>query len=44
MYVNRGPALLEYLDSLPAIDRLSQGPLRLPIVDKYKVCRSVIYQ
>lgn len=32
----RGPSLLEYLDSLPSISRNVNGPLRIPITDKYK--------
>ncbi|VDP96045.1 unnamed protein product [Echinostoma caproni] len=32
----RGPSLLELLDSLPGITRKIDGPLRIPISDKYK--------
>ncbi|THD19275.1 Elongation factor Tu [Fasciola hepatica] len=32
----RGPSLLELLDSLPGITRKVDGPLRIPISDKYK--------
>ncbi|KAG5447509.1 Eukaryotic peptide chain release factor GTP-binding subunit ERF3A [Clonorchis sinensis] len=32
----RGPSLLEFLDSLPSISRKTDGPLRIPITDKYK--------
>ncbi|KAA0186797.1 Eukaryotic peptide chain release factor GTP-binding subunit ERF3A [Fasciolopsis buskii] len=32
----RGPSLLELLDSLPGITRKTDGPLRIPISDKYK--------
>jgi peptide chain release factor subunit 3 len=31
-----GPSLLETLDSLPLIQRNTEGPLRVPILDKYK--------
>ena len=32
----RGPSLLEYLDKLPGVGRQFDGPVRLPIVDKYR--------
>ncbi|KAF5399664.1 Peptide chain release factor subunit 3 [Paragonimus heterotremus] len=32
----RGPTLLEYLDALPSFTRNVDGPLRIPVVDKYK--------
>lgn len=32
-----GPSLIQYLDSLPPVSRMSEGPVRLPIVDRYKV-------
>ena len=32
-----GPALLEYLDKLPPMNRNEDGPVRLPVVDRYKV-------
>ncbi|TGZ73682.1 hypothetical protein CRM22_001402 [Opisthorchis felineus] len=32
----RGPSLLDFLDSLPSISRKTNGPLRIPITDKYK--------
>nr|CAX76106.1 G1 to S phase transition protein [Schistosoma japonicum] len=32
----RGPSLLEYLDSLPSFSRKTDGPLRLPVTDRYK--------
>ncbi|CAH8456914.1 unnamed protein product [Schistosoma turkestanicum] len=32
----RGPSLLEYLDSLPSFPRCTDGPLRLPVSDRYK--------
>lgn len=34
--VDRGPSFLDYLESLPSFKRLSEGPVRIPIVDKYK--------
>ena len=32
-----GPSLIEYLDGLPAVNRMNEGPLRIPILDRYKV-------
>lgn len=32
----RGPSLIEYLDSLPAISRALDKPFRMPVVDRYK--------
>ncbi len=34
---NRGPCFIEYLEKLPVINRTISGPLRMPIIDKYKV-------
>jgi translation elongation factor EF-1alpha len=34
----RGPIFVEYLDSLPSLNRSIDGPLRILIVDRYKVC------
>jgi len=31
----RGPTFIEYLENLPEISRSSEGPVRMPIVDKY---------
>ncbi|XP_077980483.1 eukaryotic peptide chain release factor GTP-binding subunit ERF3A-like [Glandiceps talaboti] len=31
-----GPALIPYLDDLPSLSRTSDGPLRLPVIEKYK--------
>jgi peptide chain release factor subunit 3 len=31
-----GPTFIDYLDQLPVIGRLPNGPLRIPIIDKYK--------
>lgn len=33
----RGPCFIEYIDSLPSISRAKDGPVRIPIVDKYSV-------
>jgi len=33
----RGPSLIQYLENLPPISRMDEGPVRLPIVDRYKV-------
>lgn len=32
-----GPCFIDYLDSLPTINRTVNGPLRMPLIDKYKV-------
>lgn len=32
----RGPPLLEYLDSMPPMNREKDAPVRVPIVDRYK--------
>ncbi|XP_065187959.1 eukaryotic peptide chain release factor GTP-binding subunit ERF3A-like [Sycon ciliatum] len=37
-----GPAFLEYLDQLPTITRSSSGPIRIPIVDRYKDMGTII--
>ncbi len=34
----RGPNFIEYLDSLPSFNRSIDGPFRMPIVERYKVC------
>lgn len=36
----RGPALIEYLDALPSMNRMAEGPVRVPVVDRYKVRRN----
>lgn len=36
-FSNRGLPFIAHLDSLPNFTRSSDGPVRLPIVDKYKV-------
>ena len=35
--VLRGSPFIKYLDNFPPIPRDDNGPLRMPIVDKYKV-------
>ncbi|CAH1795378.1 unnamed protein product [Owenia fusiformis] len=37
-----GPPLLTYLNDLPLLNRNSEGPLRLPIVDRYKDMGTII--
>ena len=32
-----GPCFIDYLDSLPTINRTVNGPIRMPLIDKYKV-------
>lgn len=39
---SRGLPFIPHLDSLPNLNRSSDGPVRLPIVDKYKVKVSAI--
>ena len=34
---SRGPTFIEYLDGLPSFNRSIDGPLRMPIVERYKV-------
>ena len=33
----RGPSLIEYFDTLPPVSRALDKPLRMPVVDRYKV-------
>lgn len=33
----RAPCFIDYLDSLPTINRTVNGPVRMPLIDKYKV-------
>jgi translation elongation factor EF-1alpha len=33
----RGPTFIDYLDSLPSFNRSIDGPLRMPIIERYKV-------
>ena len=37
-----GPGFIEYLDSLPPVARLFEGPFRLPVIDKMKDMGTVI--
>ncbi|CAD5123428.1 DgyrCDS11778 [Dimorphilus gyrociliatus] len=37
-----GPSLIKHLDSIRPIDRMFDGPLRLPVVDKYKDMGTII--
>lgn len=32
----RGTTFLQYIEDLPPFSRLSEGPVRIPIVDRYK--------
>ena len=32
-----GPALIPYLDGIAPVSRMAEGPVRIPIVDRYKV-------
>uniref|UniRef100_A0A4W5KS49 G1 to S phase transition 1 n=1 Tax=Hucho hucho TaxID=62062 RepID=A0A4W5KS49_9TELE len=38
-----GLPFIPHLDSLPSFNRITDGPVRLPIVDKYKVSSTCIY-
>lgn len=38
----RGPAFLEYIDTLPSLNRPTEGPFRMPVVDKYKDMGTVV--
>jgi hypothetical protein len=38
----RGPMFIEYLDSLPPFNRSIDGPLRMLLVERYKVYSEVI--
>jgi peptide chain release factor subunit 3 len=37
-----GPSLIQYLDSLPPVSRMSEGPVRMPIVDRYKDMGTIV--
>ena len=37
-----GPSLLNYLDEMQPISRMPEGPLRLPIVDRYKDMGTIV--
>ena len=32
----RGPTFLDYVEGLPSFARQSEGPVRIPVVDRYK--------
>lgn len=32
----KGPSFLDYIEDLPSFSRQSEGPVRIPVVDKYK--------
>jgi translation elongation factor EF-1alpha len=38
----RGPSLLELLDNLPVVDRKINGPVMMPISEKYKDLGTVV--
>ncbi|XP_070184750.1 eukaryotic peptide chain release factor GTP-binding subunit ERF3A-like isoform X2 [Littorina saxatilis] len=38
----RGPSLLEYLDSLPSMNRENDAPVRVPVVDRYKAMGTIM--
>jgi peptide chain release factor subunit 3 len=38
----KGPCFIEFLETMPVINRTSTGPLRMPIIDKYKDMGTVI--
>ena len=38
----RGPSFISYLDELPSLTRRTDLPLRMPIVDKYKVISNML--
>ncbi|KAJ8681665.1 hypothetical protein QAD02_017457 [Eretmocerus hayati] len=38
----RGPAFIPFIDSLPSLNRKSNGPFIMPIVDKYKDMGTVV--
>ncbi|XP_014663209.1 PREDICTED: eukaryotic peptide chain release factor GTP-binding subunit ERF3A-like [Priapulus caudatus] len=38
----RGPCLIEYIDSLPSMSRQQEGPVRMPIVDRYRDMGTVV--
>ncbi|CAI9722714.1 eukaryotic peptide chain release factor GTP-binding subunit ERF3A-like [Octopus vulgaris] len=38
----RGPALIQYLDDMPSLNRASDGPVRVPVVDRYKDMGTIV--
>ena len=43
LYFFRGPSLIDYFDSLPPVSRALDKPLRMPVVDRYKVNKQLFY-
>jgi len=37
-----GPSLIQYLDALPSVSRMNEGPVRMPIVDRYKDMGTIV--
>lgn len=42
MYVCSGPAFIPFIDQLPSLNRKTDGPFIMPIVDKYKDMGTVV--
>lgn len=38
----RGPAFIPFIDDLPSLNRKSDGPFIMPVVDKYKDMGTVV--
>lgn len=38
LLVVRGLSLIQYLEKLPPVSRMADGPVRMPVVDRYRVC------
>ncbi|KAL5017821.1 hypothetical protein ScPMuIL_003543 [Solemya velum] len=38
----RGPSLIDYIDTLPPLNRSSDRPIRMPIVDRYKDMGTIV--
>lgn len=38
----KGPCLIQYLEELPQMNRTSNGPVRMPIIDKYKDMGTIV--
>lgn len=38
----RGPSFIDYLDTLPSISRTAEGPVRIPIIDRYRDMGTVL--
>ena len=37
IFIFSGPPLISYLDNIAPVSRMAEGPIRIPIVDRYKV-------